>query len=73
MIHKSPKFKVGHRVRITKQENLFSKGYIDNWSRQMFIIDSVMRTNLQTYEIKGSNEEDKIQSFFFKTLLLCRL
>ena len=38
---KSPKFKVNDRVRITKYKNIFSKGYTENWSREIFIIDSV--------------------------------
>ena len=42
---KAPKFKVNDRVRITKHKNLFSKGYTGNWSRQIFIIDSVLKTN----------------------------
>ena len=40
---KVPKFKVGDRVRITKYKNIFSKGYTENWSRKIFVIDSVLR------------------------------
>ena len=29
-IHKAGKFKVSHRVRITKYKNIFSKGYTKN-------------------------------------------
>ena len=43
--HKAPKFKVNVRVRITKYKNIFSKGYPENWSREIFIIDSVLKTN----------------------------
>ena len=43
--HEAYKFKVGNRVRITKYKNIFSKGYTDNWSREIFIIDSVLKTN----------------------------
>ena len=39
--HKAPKFKVNDRVRITKYKNSFSKGYTENWSREIFVIDSV--------------------------------
>ena len=42
---KAPKFKVNDRVRITKNENIFSKSYPKNWSREVFIIDSVLKTN----------------------------
>ena len=27
------RFKVSDRVRITKHQNIFSKGYAENWSR----------------------------------------
>ena len=49
MNHKAPQLKVGDRVRITKQENVFTKGYTDNWSREIFIIDSMMKTNPWIY------------------------
>ena len=42
---KAPKFKVNDRVRITKFKNIFSKGYSGNCSREIFIIDSVLKTN----------------------------
>ena len=45
MNHKAPKLKVNDRVRITKYKNIFSKGYTENWSREIFIIDSVLKTN----------------------------
>ena len=41
----APKFKVNDRVRITKCKIFFSKGYTENWSREIFIIDPVLKTN----------------------------
>ena len=41
----APQFKVNDRVRITKYDNIFSKSYTENWSIQIFIIDSVLKTN----------------------------
>ena len=35
---KSPKFKVNDRVRTTKYKNIFSKGYTENWSREILLI-----------------------------------
>ena len=29
---KNPKFKVGDKVRISKDKNIFAKGYTPNWS-----------------------------------------
>ena len=43
--HNVPQFKVGDKVWYTKYENIFSKSYIENWSREIFVIDSVMKTN----------------------------
>ena len=40
---KSPKFKVNDRVIISKYKNIFSKGYTENLSREIFIIDSVLK------------------------------
>ena len=37
---KAPKFKVSDRVRITKYKNIFSKGYPNNWSREILETDS---------------------------------
>ena len=45
---KAPKLKVNDRVRITKYKNIFSKSYIKNWSREIFIIDSVLKINSWT-------------------------
>ena len=36
--NKDPKFKVGDRVRISKYKNIFAKGYMPNWSEEVFVI-----------------------------------
>ena len=64
--NKAPKFKVNDRVRITKYNNIFSKHYTKNWSRETFIIDSVFTTNPWTYKIKDLNREKIIGSFYEK-------
>ena len=56
-------------MRITKYKNIFSKRYTENWSREMFIIDSVLKTNHWTYKIKDLNREKVIGSFYEKELL----
>ena len=48
---KSRKFKVNDRVKITKYKNVFSKCYTENCSREMFIIDLILKTNPLTYKI----------------------
>ena len=41
---KDPKFKVGDHVRISKYKNIFAKGYIPNWSEEVFVIIKVKNT-----------------------------
>ena len=41
----APKFKVNNRVRITKYKNIFSKSYTENWSKEILVINSVLKTN----------------------------
>ena len=51
------------RARITKYKNIFSKGYTGNWSREIFIIDSVLKTNPWTYKIKDINGKKNNRKF----------
>ena len=60
------KFKVNDRVRITMYKNIFSKAYSENWSREIFIIDSVLKTNPWIWKIKDLNGEKIIGSFHEK-------
>ena len=43
---KDPKFKVGDRVRISKDKNIFAKGYTPNWSEEVFVIKKVKNSSL---------------------------
>ena len=36
-------------------EEYFSKGYSDNWWKEIFVIDSVLQINSWTYKIKDLN------------------
>ena len=71
--HKAPKFKVNDKVGITKYKNVFSKGYTENWSREIFNTNSVLKTNSLTYKIKDLNGKKIIGSFYEKELLLSKL
>ena len=33
-----PKFKIEDIVRISKYKNIFAKGYVSNWSEEVFVI-----------------------------------
>ena len=67
------KFKVNARVRITKYKNIFGEGDSENWSREIFIINSVLKTNPCTYKIKDLNGEKIIGSLYEKELLFNQL
>ena len=57
-INKDPKFKVGDHVRILKYKNIFAKGYVPNWSEEVFIIKKVKNTIPWTYVINDLNGEE---------------
>ena len=46
-----PKFKIGDIVRISKYKNIFTKGYVPNWSEEVFVIKKVKNTVLWIYVI----------------------
>ena len=41
---KDSTFKVGDHLRISKQKNVFAKGYTPNWSQEDFVIKKVKNT-----------------------------
>ena len=63
-----PKFKIGDHVRISKYKNVFAKGYMPNWSGEVFIISKVKNTVLWTYVINDLNGEEIIGTFYEKEL-----
>ena len=52
---KDPKFKIGDYVRISKYRNIFAKGYMPNWSKEIFIISKIKNTVPWTYVINDLN------------------
>ena len=66
--NKDPKFKVGDYVRISKYKNIFTKGYMPNWSEEIFIIKKIKNTVLWTYVINDLNGEEIIGTFHEKEL-----
>ena len=66
--NKDPNFKVGDHVRISKYKNIFAKGYMPNWSEEVFIIKKVKNTIPWTYVINDLNGEEIIGTFYEKEL-----
>ena len=72
LIIKVPKFKIIDRVRIVKFQNIFNKGYTEKWLKEIFVIDSVLKTNPWQYKTKDINAETIIGVFYEMELLLSK-
>lgn len=59
------KFKVGDRVRISRKQSEFSKGYWPRWSNEVFTIWRVQNTTPTTYILKDDRGE-VIQGGFYE-------
>ena len=66
--NKDPTFKIGDYVRISKYKNIFAKGYMPNWSEEVFIISKIKNTVSWTYVINDLNGEEIIGTFYEKEL-----
>ncbi|XP_070547635.1 uncharacterized protein [Ptychodera flava] len=64
----TPEFKPGERVRITKYKTTFRKGYLPNWTEEIFIVSKVVyAAGLGTppvYKIKDLNGEEILGTFY---------
>ena len=54
-------------------KNIFSKGYTKYLSKEIFVIDWLLKTNQWTYKIKDLNGQEIIGRFCEKELLLSKL
>ena len=64
---KDPKFKIGDIVRISKYKNIFAKGYVPNWSEEVFVIKKVKSTVPWTYVIIDLKEDKIVGTFYEKS------
>ena len=63
-----PKFKIGDHVRISKYKKYFPKGYISNWSEEVFVIKEIKNTAPWIYIINDLNYQEIIETFYEKEL-----
>src|SRR6266487_642741 len=63
------RFKVGDKVRISKWKTIFSKGYMQNYTTELFTISKVLNTSPVTYKIKDWNDEE-IEGIFYEPELV---
>ena len=62
--YQDPKFEIGDIFRISKYKNTFAKGYVSNWSEEVFVIKNVKNAVPWTYFI-GDLKDEKIVEIFF--------
>ena len=67
-VYKQPKFKVGDRVRISYMRKTFRKGYLPNWSEELFTIHKIKRTVPVRYIIKDESDVILDGSFYEQEL-----
>ena len=60
---KDPKFKIDDHVRISNYKNIFAKGYVPNWSEEIFVISEIKNTVSWTYVISILNGEKNCWNF----------
>ena len=63
-----PKFEVNDHVRISNHKNIFVKGYVPNWSEEVFIVNEIKNTVPWTYTINDLNGEPFTGTFYEKEL-----
>ena len=62
------RFQVGDKVRISKMKGVFEKGYLPNWSTEIYTIDHVQRTNPTTYLLKDYTGNSILGAFYAEEL-----
>ena len=65
--NKDHKFKIGDNVKISKYKNIFAKGYVPNWSEEVFVIKKVKSTVPWTYVISDLKEDKIVGTFYEKS------
>ena len=65
---KDTKFKVGDKVKFSKQKNIFAKGYALNWSGEVSVVSKIKNTVPWTYVINDRNSEEIIGIFYEEEL-----
>ena len=61
-----PKIEIGDIARISKYKNIFAKGYVPNWSEEVFVIKEVKNTVPWTYVISDLKGEKIVGMFYEK-------
>ena len=63
--NKLGKFKIGDRVRLSLEKNIFEKSYETNWTEEIFEIYDIKYSNVPYYYLKDLNNE-KLDGTFYE-------
>ena len=66
--HVKYKFKIGDQVRISKIKRQFEKGYLQNFSKEIFTVSKRIARNPPVYKIKDYDNEELEGTFYEKEL-----
>ena len=65
---KDCKFKIGDIVRISKDKNISTKGYVQSWSEEVSVIKKFKSTVPWTYVVSDLKGEEIVGTFYKKEL-----
>ena len=65
---KESKLKVSDDVKISKNKSIFAKGYIPNWSEEVFVMKKNKNSVLWTYIISDPKGKEIFGTFYEKEL-----
>ena len=51
-------FKVGDHVRIAREKNAFAKGYVPNYTDEVFVVDKRLKRDPVVYKLRDLNSEE---------------
>ena len=66
--YQDSKFKIGDIARISKYKNIFAKGYVLNWSEEVFVIKNLKNTAPWTHVINDFKGGEIALTFYNKQL-----
>ena len=64
----APKLTFANNVRISKYETICPKGYVRNWSEEVFVIKKVKNTFPRTYVVSDPKGKEIVGTFYEKEL-----
>ena len=67
--YKKPTFKTGDRVRISKNDLPFRKGYKPQFTREVFAIVAIATRKPPTYTVKDEQDENIQGKFYRKEMI----